>query len=101
MKIKLNGYDDEFAPMDRQAPDYQEKLRAWSETLTTAQDATWEALCEVLYAAHYKMMETCGGYAVDHTAVDRLDGAIETVLEAMPDHAKAHFDKLMQRPCER
>lgn len=101
MKIKLHTYDDEFTPLDRQAPDYQEKLRVWSEELTIAQDATWAALSEVLYAAHYQMMESCGGYAVDHDAVDRLDGAIEMILEAMPDHAKRHFDKLMLRPCER
>jgi Holliday junction resolvase-like predicted endonuclease len=101
MNIKLSCYDDDFAALDKEAPDYHEKLRAWSEAALAAQDATWAALCEVLYAAHYKMMETCGGYAVDHAAVDRLDAAIETILEAMPDWAKTRFDVLMQRPCER
>jgi hypothetical protein len=101
MKSKLLVYDAEPLTFSKEDEDYNEKLVAWSHETMAAEKAHWDALCEVLYAAHYKMMESCGGYAVDHTAVDRLDGAIEMILEAMPDRAKAHFDALMLRPCER
>lgn len=101
MQQTLTVYDREHAGLNKAAPDYQEQCRVWWDGQQKAERVVWDALCEVLYAAHYKLMETSGGYAVDHAAVDRLDGAIETILEAMPDHAKTHFDALMQRPCER
>jgi isoaspartyl peptidase/L-asparaginase-like protein (Ntn-hydrolase superfamily) len=101
MRSKIMIYDSECGKLDKEAPDYTEKLTAWARESAQSEKAHWDALCEVLYAAHYKMMESCGGYACDHAAVDRLDGAIEMILEAMPDRAKAHFDTLMQRPCER
>jgi hypothetical protein len=101
MKHKLMVYDADAGKLDREDPDYKAKLTSWAMASAQEEKAHWDALCEVLYAAHYKMMESCGGYAVDHAAVARLDAAIEMILEAMPDRAKAHFDKLMQRPCER
>lgn len=99
MKSKLMVYDADALAFKKGDPDYDERLRTWAITTSQSEKAHWDALCEVLYAAHYKMMETAGGYAVDHEAVDRLDAAIELILEAMPERAKAHFDKLMLRPC--
>jgi hypothetical protein len=99
MKQQLTTFDRDYAALEKDDPDYMIKLQAWSLATEQAQQVVWDALCEVLYASHYKMMETIGGYGVDHTAVDRLDAAIETVLEAMPPHAKERFDKLMHRPC--
>lgn len=98
MKRVLISYDRDHEGLDQNAPDYMEKLAAWSIADQESHDALNRALCEVLYAAHYKMMESCAGYAVDHAAVERLDNAIDMVLEAMPERAKAHFDKLMERP---
>jgi hypothetical protein len=101
MRSKLMVYDAEALGFKKGDPDYDERLRTWAIATTESERAHWDALCEVLYAAHYKMMESSGGYAVDHSAVDRLDSAIDLILEAMPERAKARFEALMQRPCER
>lgn len=101
MKSKLMVYDAGSLAFSKEDADYAEKLTTWARETMAAEKAHWDALCEVLYAAHYKLMETSGGYAVDYAAINRLDAAIEMILEAMPERAKAHFDTLMQRPCER
>lgn len=97
MERKLTSYGPMSQLPDKDAVDYREKLSVWAAEDSKSERELWDALCEVIYAAHNTLMERSAGYAVDHAQCDKLDRAIDAILEAMPGYGKAKFDALMQK----
>jgi hypothetical protein len=99
MQQRLTLYDLDYTPLDKGDPDYPDKLLAWSQASEKAADQVWGALCEILYAAQEAAIARCSQGDGCRRDCAILDAAIDRVLDAMPPHAKAHFDALMGPPC--
>jgi hypothetical protein len=81
----------------KDAPDYMEKLLAWAEADTKADQALWDHLSLLVYAAQATALRPACPEPCCYLDGAALDAAIDAVLDAMPAYGKARFDALMQK----
>jgi hypothetical protein len=97
MERTLTSYGPPANLPNKEAPDYHEKLMAWAVKDNHDDQALWNALCEVLYAAQATALRPACPEACCYHDGAVLDAAIDAVLDAIPARGKARFDVLMQK----